>query len=87
MEEIGIDLTGHRSKHLQRFDGEHFDYVITVCDNAKESCPVFPSDTERLHWSLPDPAAVEGGEAERLDAFRRVRDLLAGRLRTFITSH
>ena len=84
MKEIGIDLAGHRSKHVRQFDGEHFDYVITVCDNAKESCPVFPGDTERLHWSLPDPAALEGSDAERLAAFRHVRDLLAGRLREFL---
>lgn len=84
MNEIGIDLAGHRSKHVRQFDGEHFDYVITVCDNAKESCPVFPGDTERLHWSLPDPAALECSDAERLAALRHVRDLLAGRLREFL---
>lgn len=84
MAELGIDLVGHRSKHVQQFDGEHFDYVITVCDNAKESCPVLPGDAERLHWSLPDPAGIEGSDAERLDAFRHVRDLLSGRLREFL---
>jgi len=84
MEEMGIDLTSHRAKHVQEFDGEHFDCVITVCDNAKESCPVYPSDTERLHWSFEDPAAVEGTDAQRLDAFRRVRDLLAARIRQFL---
>jgi arsenate reductase (thioredoxin) len=84
MEEMGIDLTSHRAKHVQEFDGEHFDCVITVCDNAKESCPVYPSDTERLHWSFEDPAAVEGTDAQRLDAFRRVRDLVAARIRQFL---
>jgi arsenate reductase (thioredoxin) len=81
MSELGIDLAGHRSKHVEEFDGQHFDYVITVCDNANESCPVFPDDTTRLHWSFPDPAAVEGDEAARLAAFRRVRDALAEKLR------
>ena len=81
MSEIGIDLSGHRSKHVREFDGQHFDYVVTVCDNANESCPMFPGNTERIHWSLPDPAAIEGSETERLTAFRRVRDALAERLR------
>ena len=84
MSELGIDLSCHRSKHVQEFDGQHFDYVITVCDVANESCPVLPGDTERIHWSLPDPAAVEGSETERLAAFRRVRDTLAETLRDFI---
>ncbi len=77
MSELGIDLSGHRSKHVREFDGQHFDYVITVCDNANETCPIFPGDTERIHWSFPDPAAVEGSDTERLAAFRRVRDSLA----------
>ena len=84
MSELGIDLSGHRSKHVQEFDGQHFDYVITVCDDANESCPIFPGDTARIHWSVPDPAAVEGSETERLAAFRRVRDSLAETLRVFI---
>lgn len=81
MSEIGIDIAGHRSKHVREFDGQHFDCVITVCDNANESCPIFPGDTERIHWSFPDPAAIEGSETERLAAFRRVRDALAERFR------
>ena len=76
MREVGIDISGHRSKSVEEFAGQHFDYVITVCDNAKESCPVFPATTQRLHWSLPDPAAVDGSEEQRLAAFRRVRDEL-----------
>ena len=84
MLELGIDISSHRSKHVREFDSQHFDYVITVCDNANESCPVFPADTERIHWSVPDPAAVEGSETERLAAFRRVRDALAERFREFI---
>jgi arsenate reductase len=84
MSELGIDISSHRSKHFQEFDGQHFDYVITVCDNANESCPIFPDDTERIHWSFPDPATVAGGEAERLAAFRGVRDALAESLRGFV---
>ncbi len=83
MRELGIDLSGHRSKHVQEFDGQAFDYVITVCDNANETCPVFPGGTKRLHWSVPDPAAVEGTEMERMAAFRSVRDSLAETLRGF----
>jgi arsenate reductase len=74
MGEVGIDISGHRSKSVDEFGGQTFDYVITVCDNAKESCPVFPATTKRIHWSLEDPAAVKGTEEERLAAFRRVRD-------------
>jgi arsenate reductase len=84
MSELGIDLSGHRSKNVREFDGQHFDYVITVCDQANESCPIFPGETERIHWSVPDPAAVEGSETERLAAFRRVRDSLAETLGAFI---
>jgi arsenate reductase len=84
MHEIGIDIAGHRSKSVDEFAGQTFDYVITVCDNAKESCPVFPATTKRIHWSLADPAAVQGSEEERLAAFRRIRDELRSRLRQFI---
>jgi arsenate reductase len=84
MLELGIDISSHRSKQVREFDGQHFDCVITVCDNANESCPVFPDDTERIHWSILDPAAVEGSESERLAAFRRVRDALAEMFRDFI---
>ena len=83
MAELGIDLSGHRSKHVREFEGQAFDYVITVCDDAKESCPVFSGNTRRIHWSFPDPAAIEGSEQERLAAFRRVRDSLAETLRDF----
>jgi arsenate reductase len=79
MKELDIDLSGHRSKHVSEFDGQPFDYVITVCDNAKESCPLFPGTVKRIHWSFEDPAAVEGTEAERLAAFRRIRDQIRAR--------
>lgn len=81
MQELGIDIAGHRSKSVDEFAGQDFDYVVTVCDNAKASCPIFPGNTKRIHWSLDDPAAVEGSEEHRLAAFRRVRDELRQRLR------
>jgi len=83
MREVGVDITSHRSKSVEEFAGREFDYVITVCDNARESCPVFPGKTERVHWSFDDPAAVEGGWDERLAAFRRVRDEIGERLRAW----
>jgi len=83
MHEIGIDISGHRSKSVDEFAGQTFDYVITVCDNAKENCPIFPSATKRIHWSLDDPAAVQGSEEQRLAEFRRVRDQLRSLLRQF----
>jgi arsenate reductase len=84
MSELGIDISSHRSKHVREFDGQHFDCVITVCDHANESCPIFPSETKRIHWSFPDPAAIQGSEAERLAGFREVRDALAASFRAFI---
>ena len=84
MHEIGIDISGHRSKSVDEFAGQAFDFVITVCDNARESCPIFPATTLRIHWSLDDPAAVQGSDEERLAAFRRVRDELRDHLQRFI---
>ena len=84
MSEIGVDISGHRSKSVDEFTGEEFDYVITVCDSAKQSCPVFPAKTVRMHWSIEDPAAVEGPEAERKAVFRKVRDRLHGRIMVFV---
>lgn len=83
MGEIGIDISRHRSKHVDEFADQAFDYVLTVCDNAKESCPVYPGFTNRLHRSFDDPAAVTGSEAERLAAFRRVRDEIRAFLECF----
>ncbi len=83
MRERGIDITGQRSKSVDEFAGQEFDYVITVCDNAREHCPVFPGKTERIHWSFDDPAKAEGDEEAVLAVFRRVRDEIEGRLREF----
>jgi arsenate reductase len=81
MREVGIDISGQRSKSVEEFTGREFDYVITVCDNAREECPVFPGRTERVHWSFDDPAEAAGGWPERLAVFRRVRDEIGARLR------
>ena len=74
MSEIKIDIANHRSKSVDEFAGQRFDYVITVCDNAKESCPIFPGGTTRLHQSFEDPAAAPDGQ--QLETSRRVRDEL-----------
>ena len=84
MNEIGIDISGHRSKSIDEFAGQDLDTVITVCDNAKESCPVFPGKTQRLHWPFEDPASVQGTEDQRKDAFRKVRDRIHGRIMVFL---
>lgn len=84
MKELGIDISGHRSKNVSEFDGQHFDYVITVCDNARETCPVFFGAAENLHHSFEDPPKPnEGSEEERMKIFRRVRDELRTWLRDF----
>ncbi len=82
--EIGIDWTGARSKSVDEFVDQPFDYVITVCDRARQSCPVFPGDYNRLHWGLDDPAEVEGTDEQKLAAFRRTQIELSLRLRPFI---
>jgi protein-tyrosine-phosphatase len=84
MAERGIDLGGQRSKHLDELLGESFDYVVTVCDNARESCPLFPGGPERLHWSLPDPSAAQGEDA--VQAFERTADELTVRIRELLAT-
>lgn len=86
MKEIGIDISGHRSKSVDEFIGQQFDYIITVCDNAKGTCPVFPGKAERLHWPFEDPVAVTGSEEERKAAFRKVRDEIGARIAQFVPS-
>ena len=80
MREIGIDISGHRSKSVDEFAGQEFDFVITVCDNAEENCPVFPGKTTRIHWRFDDPAAVTENGETRLAAFREIRDQIAAKL-------
>jgi arsenate reductase len=82
--EIGIDWSGARSKSVTEFLGRPFDYVITVCDRARQTCPVFPGKHESLHWDLDDPAEAQGTDAEKLEAFRRTRTEVAARLRPFV---
>jgi arsenate reductase len=82
MNELGIDISHHRSKSLNEFFETPFDYVITVCDHASEQCPIFPGPAQRIHWSIDDPVAP-GGEEAQLAAFRRARDELQERLRAF----
>jgi len=74
MQQRDIDISGHHSQSLQVYITEQFDYVITVCDNAAETCPVFPGKAERIHWGFPDPAAVEGSDEDILASFIKVRD-------------
>jgi arsenate reductase (thioredoxin) len=83
MREIGIDITSQRSKHVDEFAGRDFDVVLTVCDNAKENCPLYPGHANRLHRNFDDPSNAVGTEEERLAAFRRVRDELREYLRRF----
>ncbi len=82
MAEIGIDISGHRSKGLSEFAGQAFDYAVTVCDDAREACPFFPGAARQLHWSFEDPSAATGSDDDRLAVFRRVRDQIADRIRT-----
>jgi arsenate reductase len=82
--EIGIDIAGARSKAVADYVGQPFDYVITLCDQARVSCPVFPGHAKSLHWNLEDPAEATGSEEERLAVFRRVMAELHARVRTFV---
>ena len=84
MADLGVDLNGHTSKTVDRFLGEPWDYVITVCDSANEKCPIFPGRTTRLHWSFLDPSQATGSDDERLAVFRKIRDQIAGRLREWV---
>lgn len=84
MYEIGIDISRQRSKSAKEFLGQQFDYVITVCDNAKQTCPIFPGKYEKIHWNLEDPAQTQGTEKERLKVFRKVRDKIKENIIEFL---
>lgn len=84
MQELQIDISHHVSKSLDEFIDEQFDYVVTVCDRAKEECPLFHGARQRLHWSIDDPADVRGSEEQRLDAFRRARDEIGSKIKSFL---
>jgi arsenate reductase (thioredoxin) len=81
--DAGIDASGARSKSVEEFVGQSFDYVVTVCDQARQTCPVFPGVHESLHWGYEDPAAAEGTQEERLEVFRKVFIEMSERIRQF----
>lgn len=85
MAEIDQDLSAHRSKDLEAFLGQSFDYVITVCDRARDNCPTFPGDNERIHWGFEDPAAAAGDVNAQRMVFRRVRNEINERIRVWVT--
>lgn len=84
MLEVGIDISGQRSKNVCEYVGQHFPMVITVCNNAREHCPIFPGPCLREHWPFDDPAEATGSDDERLQVFRRVRDEIGGRIRGWV---
>jgi arsenate reductase (thioredoxin) len=85
MQELRVDLSGHRSKNMSEFTNQTFEYVVTVCDRAKDACPRWPHAATLLHWSFEDPAAAGGTEADRLHAFRTIRDQIRTRIDAFIS--
>jgi arsenate reductase len=87
MRERGIDISGHTSKEYDGLMTEPWDYLITVCDDANERCPVAPGSAKRFHWSFEDPSRATGGEDARLMAFRRIRDAIEARLVEWLTRH
>jgi arsenate reductase len=87
MAESGIDISGHTSNHVDEYADIKFDYVITVCDNAKESCPFFPTQAQKFHYNFPDPAKATGSEEEIMSEFRRVRDMIKTYSFDFVKGH
>jgi arsenate reductase (thioredoxin) len=85
MQEVGVDIAQHRSKPVQEFEGQRFDYVITVCDRAKESCPIWPDASALLHWSFEDPASATGSDEARRAMFGKIRDQIADRINAFLS--
>ena len=83
MAEIGIDISAHRSKHMNDFLAQSVQTVITVCGNADQACPVFPGQVERHHWPFDDPAHAVGTEAEQMEVFRRVRDEIKAKFEAY----
>jgi arsenate reductase len=84
MAEVGVDISHHSSKDLKQFLGQHFGYLITVCDNAEKNCPIFPGVSIRMHWPFEDPAHFEGTEEEKVAKFRQVRDGIGARIRLWL---
>ena len=86
MKEDGIDITNHTSNNVLEYQGIDFDYVITVCDNAKERCPYFPSNAQKFHYNFPDPAKAVGTEEEIMESFRSVREMIKKYSKDFIAN-
>jgi len=86
MQELNIDISRHTSKSLDVFDGQKFDTLITVCDNAREACPAYAGAAQQLHWSFDDPARAPGTEEEKMRVFRRVRDEIRQRIQLFLAN-
>lgn len=84
MAEDGIDISGHTSNNISEYAGVEFDYMITVCDNAKERCPVFPGSAKKFHENFPDPAKATGTEQEIMQEFRRVREMIKAYSKAFV---
>ena len=84
MAEAGVDISKHKSKSAIEFIGQNFDYVVTLCDNAKQLCPVFPGKYEKVHWNLDDPAKAQGTEEEKLAIFRKIRDMIEQRIEDWV---
>lgn len=87
MKEDGIDISGHTSNFVDEYLSQDFDFVITVCDNARERCPVFPARTVKLHHNFPDPANATGSDEEVLETFRETRDLIKEYCRDFVSMY
>jgi arsenate reductase len=87
MRELDIDISDNASKSVDRFRDQPFDLVVTVCDNARESCPVFPGAVETLHWPFDDPADATGTDDEKLTVFRHVRDQIRDRIQSYLNQH
>jgi arsenate reductase len=85
MDEVGIDIGRNSSKTFDQFLAQTWDYVVTVCDSANERCPIFPARTTRLHWSFEDPSSATGSEEEKLQTFRRIRDEISQKIRSWIS--
>lgn len=85
MNEVGIDISNHTSNNVNEYTNVNFDFVITVCDNAKERCPYFPTNAEKFHYNFPDPAKAVGTEEEIINEFRRVREMIQDYSRNFVS--
>ncbi len=87
MADDGLDISEHTSNHIDEYDSDSFDYIITVCDHARERCPVFPSNAKTFHENFPDPAKAAGSESEIMDSFRHTRDLIKVYCERFVKAH